>query len=260
MKPGINRQPGKKHLSVIYKAPPPASIVVHDFIDKRRSVAANTQSNKQQQSQFNKVIIDAQESERNVISRELHDNVNQLLICAMLFMESARKDVAQRQILMKKASEYQSLAMEEIRRISKSLSTSMVKTIGLKESIDDVIYNMRRHRQITVAFQYNKRVAQKLSDDQQLMLFRIIQEQTTNIIKHANADAVNIILSETNGMVRLVIKDDGRGFSKRKKFKGIGLVNMINRVEACQGKMNIISSPGHGCTLEVLVPTDLAAG
>jgi signal transduction histidine kinase len=256
MKPGINRQPGKKHLSVIYKAPPPASIVVHDFIDKKRSPVASTQNNKQQQTRFNKVIIDAQESERNIISRELHDNVNQLLTCAMLFMESARKDASQRQILMKKASEYQSLAMEEIRRISKSLSTSMVKTIGLKESIDDVIYNMRRHRQITVAFQYNKRVTEKLSDDRQLMLFRIIQEQTTNIIKHANADAVNIILSETDGMVRLVIKDDGRGFSKRKRIKGIGLVNMINRVDACHGKMNIISSPGHGCTLEVQVPVN----
>lgn len=259
MKPGLNRQHGKKHLSVIYKAPPPASIVVHDFIDKKRSSAANTTLNKQLPGQFNKVIIDAQESERNIISRELHDNVNQLLICSMLFMESARKDAAQRQILMKKASEYQSLAMEEIRRISKSLSSSMVKTIGLKESIDDIIYTMRRHRQINVVFQYNKRVSEKLSDDQQLMLYRIIQEQTNNIIKHANAEAVNIVLNETDGMVRLVIKDDGKGFSKRKKIKGIGLVNMINRVEACKGKMNIISSPGHGCTLEVRVPVSCSA-
>jgi two-component system sensor histidine kinase UhpB len=86
------------------------------------------------------------------------------------------------------------------------------------------------------------------------MLYRIIQEQTNNIIKHANADSVNIILNETGGLVRLVIKDDGKGFSKPKKIKGIGLVNMINRVEACKGKMNIISSPGHGCTLEVQVP------
>lgn len=252
MKPNMHRQPGKKHLSVIYKAPPPASVVIHDFIDKKKSSTAS--ANRRINGQLHKAIIDTQENERNIISRELHDNVNQLLICSMLFMDNARKDPVQRQQLMKKASEYQSLAMEEIRRISKSLSSSMVKTIGLKESIMDVIYNMRRLRQMNIGFQFSKRVAEKLSDDKQLMLYRIIQEQTSNILKHSNAINVNIILGETHGIVRLLVTDDGRGFQPRKKSKGLGLINMISRVEAYEGKMNIMSSPGHGCTLEVQVP------
>lgn len=253
MKPNIQRHTGKKHLSVIYKAPPPASVVIHDFIARKKVSATHTYAQRTT-GQLNKAIIDTQENERNMISRELHDNVNQLLICAMLFMDSARKDATQRQQLMKKASEYQSLAMEEIRRISKSLSSSMVKTIGLKESIDDIIYNMKKLRQLNVIFQYSKRVCHKLSDDKQLMLYRIIQEQTSNILKHSNAGTVNILLSETNGIVRLVISDDGKGFNRPKKIKGIGLVNMISRVEAFAGKLNIISSPGHGCTLEVQIP------
>ena len=146
------------------------------------------------------------------------------------------------------------LALEEIRKLSKSLNTSLVKAVGLENSIEDVLNNMIQTKGIEVDFQFNPRVAEKLNDEQQLMLFRIIQEQTSNIIKYADAANVTLLLNETGGNVHLVIRDDGKGFDTKQKSRGIGFVNIFSRVDAYHGKANIISSPGNGCTLEIRIP------
>ncbi|MEP6701100.1 MAG: ATP-binding protein, partial [Bacteroidota bacterium] len=88
-------------------------------------------------------------------------------------------------------------------------------------------------------------------------LFRIIQEQTNNITKYAEAKSVQIMINEANNMIHLVISDDGVGFDIfEKNTKGIGFINIISRVDAYYGKVNIISSPGNGCTIEICFPID----
>jgi signal transduction histidine kinase len=169
-------------------------------------------------------------------------------------MDTARKDVNQTYSLIDKAIEYQMLAMEEIRRLSKSLSTGFLKAVGLKDSVQDIVTNMQTLQQMDVEFTFNSRVEDDLTDEQKVMLFRIIQEQTSNIIKYASANKVNILLNETAGKIHLVISDDGKGFNVKKKRKGIGLLNIVSRVDAYNGKVSIISSPGNGCTLEVQFP------
>ena len=116
---------------------------------------------------------------------------------------------------------------------------------------------MKLLQQLEVEFIFNERVEDKLLDDQKLMLFRIIQEQTNNIIKYASAKSVQIMINEANNEVRLVISDDGVGFdSSDKSTKGIGFLNIISRADVYNGKVNIISSPGNGCTLEICFPID----
>lgn len=201
--------------------------------------------------------IEAQEKEKSNISRELHDNVNQILMSAKLFMDTARRIPDQTNELLDKAIEYQLLALQEIRKISKSLSTSNVKTVGLRESIEDVVGNMKLLQHLDVQLIFNERVEEKLSDDQKLMLFRIVQEQTNNIIKYASAKSVQIMINESNNIARLVITDDGVGFdSACKGTKGIGFINIISRADAYNGKVDIVSSPGNGCTIEICFPID----
>lgn len=189
------------------------------------------------------------------ISRELHDNVNQILMSAKLFMDTAKRIPEQSNELLDKAIEYQLLALQEIRKLSKSLSTSNVKTIGLRESVNDIVNNMKLLSALDVQFIFNERVEDKLSDDQKLMLFRVIQEQTNNIIKYAEARSVQIMINEANNMLRMVISDDGVGFDPSDtSTNGIGFINIISRADVYNGKVNVVSSPGNGCTLEICFP------
>jgi Signal transduction histidine kinase len=138
--------------------------------------------------------------------------------------------------------------------LSKSLSTSHIKAVGLKDSVNDIVQNMKLLK-LDVHFIFNNQVEEKLSDEQRLMVFRIIQEQTSNIIKYAGARTVEIMINEMNDMVHLVISDDGVGFDPQDESeKGIGFINITSRAEAYNGKVNIISSPGSGCTLELCFP------
>jgi two-component system sensor histidine kinase UhpB len=86
------------------------------------------------------------------------------------------------------------------------------------------------------------------------MIYRIVQEQINNISKHAKAKTIIIHLKAKDAHLNLSITDDGVGFDTTKKDNGIGLRNIQSRVEFYSGNMNIISSPGQGCRLEVTIP------
>lgn len=243
-------------------------IICHNITDlkkKEKELAAAESDRKQLEERLmqeeiqkrkllNHATIVAQEQERNDISKELHDNVNQILMSAKLFMDVAQKNPEQSKEMLDKAVEYQMLALEEIRKLSKTLSTSLVKMVGLQESVDDIVMNMKQLQRLDVRFSFNSRVEDRLSNDQKLMLFRIIQEQTSNILKHAEASIVQILINENKGVVHLVISDNGKGFEVDQKAKGIGFINIYSRVDAYNGKINLISSPGNGCILELCFP------
>jgi signal transduction histidine kinase len=89
------------------------------------------------------------------------------------------------------------------------------------------------------------------------MIFRIVQEATNNIIKYAHAKQVKIILKEEQNAVHLTISDDGKGFDTSLQSKGIGFVNIYNRVDAFGGEATIVSSPGNGCTVRIQFPVTL---
>jgi len=230
---------------------------IRDLTEKKKLEQQLLQEQEQKHKAVSQAGIAAQEAERSNISRELHDNVNQLLMSAKLFMNSAQTDPQKVNEHIEKAITYQLMAVEEIRKLSKTLNTSLVKVIGLSRSIDDIIINMKAFQQIETRFQYDQKLDKLLSDDQKLMIFRILQEQTNNIIKYANAKNVLITLKEENSKIYLSITDDGKGFDVSVQSKGIGFINIYNRVDAFGGDMEIISSPGNGCSLRINFPLTL---
>jgi PAS domain S-box-containing protein len=241
---------------ILYKGGKATRIIgaIQDLTERKELEARLLHEEIQKQKQINQATIAAQEQERNNISRELHDNVNQLLMSSKLYISTAQLTPDQSKELLSKAVEYQSMAVEEIRKLSKSLSSSFIKTVGLKESIKDVVYNMQMLEKLDVQFSFESCLEEKLSNEQKLMLFRVIQEQTNNIIKHAAARKVKILINEADGLVSLVITDDGKGFDTNEKGKGIGLVNIFSRADAYNGEVNIVSSTGKGCTLDLKFP------
>ncbi|HSQ43837.1 MAG TPA: ATP-binding protein, partial [Ginsengibacter sp.] len=88
----------------------------------------------------------------------------------------------------------------------------------------------------------------------ELMLYRVVQEQLTNITKYSRAKEASITLKKTDNTLFLTIADNGVGFDTTQKSKGIGLTNMKSRIEYYSGNLNIISAPREGCKLEISIP------
>jgi PAS domain S-box-containing protein len=241
----------------IYKDGKPVRIIgaIQDITERKRLEEQLLNEKIKQQKLINKTTIAAQEEERDNISKELHDNVNQLLMSTKLYINMARKQPDVAHELLIKAEEYQLQAVEEIRKLSKKLNSSLVKVLGLKKSIQEVVNTFKQLNDIPVSYEFHDELEDVLMDEQKLMIFRIVQEQSNNIRKYANAERVLISLTRKDDRISLIISDDGVGFKVDEvKSKGVGLTNIASRVNVLNGEYKIESYPGNGCTLSVWFP------
>jgi len=206
----------------------------------------------QEQKKIVRAMLNAEEKERNRIGQELHDNITQILAGTKLFLGLAAKDEFAAKGLINTSRELLDSAIEEMRSLSKSQVTP-IKAINLKELINSLVDKLNTVSSIktTVLFELNDPA---LEDDLKLNIYRIIQEQTNNILKHANASNITISLKDNNGFLYILIEDDGDGFDPSQKRNGIGLYNINDRVEAFNGTFHIDSSPGNGCRVKIKIP------
>lgn len=196
--------------------------------------------------------IDAQELQREEIGRELHDNVNQILTTARLYLDCIHEAPAGKESIIRRSSEIITTAIEEIRKLSHSMTQSFHREIGLKLSIEDVLENIRQLPEgIQVSFDFFLPGEPLLDDKLKMTIFRIVQEQLNNVLKHAGATTVEVSIREEGPLITLCISDNGRGFDPWKKREGIGINNIINRAELYNGQATIASAPGKGCILSV---------
>ncbi len=205
------------------------------------------------QKEITEAVIRVQEKERYEISRELHDNVNQQLTVAMMYIATVEKGTGNAEALLKQSSGFIYNAIEEIRKLSKALVTPLIKDFGLCKAIDGLIEDIQVANTIQFDFFYGNFHEEDISYEFKLNIFRIVQEQMNNIIKHAQAKQVVIELYRDE-KIRLSIIDDGMGFDTGQKRSGIGLNNIQTRTELYAGKLDIQSSPGHGCKIKIEYP------
>ncbi len=203
------------------------------------------------QMEITDAVIIAQERERSFLGEELHDNINQVLATSKLYMERAINSEVERKDLMTDSKNYIFTAMEEIRKLSKSLLPPSLGDITLLESITEMIGNMQKVNKINFIKEWEGVDENFINEKLSLAIFRILQEQINNIIKHASALNVIIKLNSNAAGVQLLIKDDGVGFDVSAKRNGIGLKNIISRAELLNGQVTIKSVPGNGCELFV---------
>jgi two-component system sensor histidine kinase UhpB len=161
-------------------------------------------------------------------------------------------DEEMRQELLERSTELVSNAINEIRKISKSLITPGLREIGLFESIEDIIDDLKvAGAQFAINLDLENITEEQIEDRQKLTIFRIVQEQLNNIVKHAQATQVLIRLSGEGDHIVLTVADNGVGFEVGRHRKGVGITNIISRAELLNGKVDIQSAPGEGCTLSV---------
>lgn len=206
------------------------------------------------QQQIANAITTTQELERMEIGRELHDNINQLLITARLCLGRAIGKTPIDLALSEAAYGFIDKAIEEIKGISEALLTTSLQEEDLLTSLDVLISQVVAYGSINV----KKEV--RLPDDVLIIpkvkvaIYRIVQEQLSNIIKHAEAENLYINLSFHKGLLTLTIKDDGKGFELTEKTGGMGFQNMKSRIAVIDGTLTITSRPGDGCTIHVNIP------
>ena len=194
----------------------------------------------------------AQENERSEIGKELHDNLNQILGAAKLYIEMAKTDEENREMCLEKSSGFIMTVIEEIRRISKTLSTPGM-IMGLFESIKILLDDLTTVHAIKIDFQEHGDNEEHLDEKLQLTIFRIVQEQLNNILKHANATRATINLTKEKNEIVLVISDNGNGCDILKKENGVGIANIKSRAELYNGTVTTVSKPGEGYELKVVL-------
>jgi PAS domain S-box-containing protein len=205
------------------------------------------------QKEVARVILDTQEQERSEIGKELHDNVNQLLTTAKLYIENIHYFPDQIDDFVSKGVQLLQKTIHEIRLLSKQLVTPVMSDIGFEATIEELISHYRSLQLFEIDLHYA--VCEKLLDKGlKLTIYRIIQEQLNNIVKYAKASLVRVAVQFCDGELQVVISDNGVGFDCSKLSQGLGLKNMKHRAEMYKGHVDIRSSPGNGSIITTGFP------
>jgi PAS domain S-box-containing protein len=231
--------------SIIYRNRPAALGSVLDITDRLL-----------EDNRINKAVIDAQETERMQIGMELHDNIQQIIAGAIMnlnYVLSSFDDREEALKVLREIKRYLSDSMLELRRVSHQLAPSLRWDHDLAQDIRRLVEAMHIGRFAEVRLDID-RLDEPLGQHLQLAIYRILQEQLTNITKYAEASQVTIRLQASGRRILLSVKDNGKGFDATIKKPGIGLENIRRRVATFDGEMKIVSSPGHGCELLLQVP------
>lgn len=195
-----------------------------------------------------KDILEAEEKSRSLIGMELHDNVNQLLVAARLYLGRVQVSTPKSSELLAQAVDIVGTALEEIRKLSATLVTPLFSNT-FKDSLEDLLrsYDLPGTKlKLTTHFR-----EEAISHELRINIYRILQELMSNIIKYAEATEIRVSLKQQDDCLHLEIADNGRGFDLKKKKKGIGLTNVIRRAAAYAGQISIDTAIGQGCKIHI---------
>ncbi|MEP6804286.1 MAG: ATP-binding protein, partial [Flavobacterium sp.] len=192
---------------------------------------------------YTKQLLEKTEEDRKRIASDLHDSVSHELLSLKNSFEE-KSEVTDKKI---------DTIINDIRIISRNLHPIMFDKIGLKASIEQLVERTQsiNNFMVTAEIKYNN----SLQTSDELQLYRIIQETLSNIIKHANAVAAKITITENSELLNIEIKDNGTGFNVAEKLSGnsaFGLHNIMERAKAINGESKIVSDKnGTIITIEI---------
>jgi PAS domain S-box-containing protein len=232
------------------------TMIIRDITERRKIADLLEAEQKRYQRRITKEVIVAQEREREVIGRELHDNVNQVLTTIKLYLEMAMNNPADREKLIPKSIHHLVESINEIRNLSRDLSAPTLGTRSLIDSLTALLEMVRSSSGLYILFQHQL-YYRPTPKDQKLAIYRIVQEQLNNVIKHANATEVLVCIAQTEDNTQVIIKDNGRGFDPSESRTGIGLNNIISRAKVFDGEVKIESGPDKGCSVTIDFPAVL---
>jgi signal transduction histidine kinase len=201
-------------------------------------------------------VVQAQEEERRRLARELHDETGQALASILLGLKSLEEteDVAQLEESVAALRERVVQTLQDVRRLAVELRPAALDDFGLQPALERLLSGFADRTGMKVELEA-RLGDDRLPEEVETVLYRTVQEALTNIVKHADAKRVSVVVTRKPGAVGAVVEDDGRGFDPAQETDGgIGLIGMHERIALLDGSLTIESAPGKGTTLAVEVP------
>ncbi|MFC3417007.1 tetratricopeptide repeat-containing sensor histidine kinase [Algoriphagus hitonicola] len=198
------------------------------------------------EQEYAQQLLKIQEEERKRISKDLHDGLGQSLLLI-------KNKVALNQ--SQNAGEMLDTAISELRAIARSLHPMQLEKLGLAKALEQMLDQIDRETDLFVSSEIED-ISNALSKEKELQLYRIAQESINNILKHAQADAIRMILRKEGNRIFMSIEDNGIGFDfseKYQDFQSLGLKTLKERTAAIQGTMKVSSEKGSGAKLSFIV-------
>jgi signal transduction histidine kinase len=201
-------------------------------------------------------VVAGQEVERRRLARELHDETGQALTSILLGLRAVEEsaDSDDLRAAVSNLRELVVTTLQDVRRLAVQLRPKALDDFGLLPALERLAQTFTESSGISVDVE-SQLGDERLPSEAETTLYRIVQEALTNVVKHAEATTVSILLLRRDGSATVVIEDDGRGFDPGNTRAGsFGLEGMRERAELHDGRLTIETSPGAGTTLVVEVP------
>jgi two-component system sensor histidine kinase DegS len=215
-------------------------------------------------SQLTRQIISAQEEERKEISRELHDEVVQLLVGINVQLTALSKGASDGlQDLKAKIAHTQRLvekSVNAVHRFARELRPALLDDLGLIPALHAYSRSLAVRKKIKIQLTAFGGV-EGLANAKRTVLYRVAQEALTNVVRHSQATLASVDISQIPGAIRMEVSDNGKSFSVAKTLlaknpKRLGLIGMKERIEMVGGSMAIVSAPTRGTTVRAEIPFD----
>lgn len=221
------------------------------------------------QARYEKEILSAQmevrEQTLEYVGQELHDNIGQLLTVIRLNLSIVEDSELSSDNLraITDSNEAVDKAISDLRTLSKSLDGNFVNDFGLEESLANELLRIKKMGRYATQL-HIKGVTRRFGFQNEIVLFRVCQEVINNILKHALATSIEVLLDYQSDNLLLKISDNGRGFDSKiiqnslKKQTGSGLGNIQRRIALLGGTYDLVSDIGVGTTVKIVVPDEKA--
>jgi len=204
-------------------------------------------------------LVTAQEDERNRLARELHDQAGQTLTNLLIRLKAIenQSEETSTKVQLSTTQTIVSKTIEQIRDLSYRLRPPALDEFGLGAAVSALAEEVLEPANVKVTCHCE--LENQLSSEVEMILYRIVQEGLTNVVRHAEASQVCIALEQKNHAVHLIIEDNGKGFepgqiSADENNRHLGLISMSERAELIGGSLDMYSALGEGTTLEIQVP------
>lgn len=237
----------------IYPSKEGLSVFIKDISEQKKLERELKEQEHKQHQQLIAASLEAQEKERTHIGRELHDNINQLLTASKLTFALAKDEPAEAVKIIDRGIGYLEKAIEEGRKLAHDLVTPSFDEERFTEELFGLVQSMLEPKAIQCRLEVADMQESRLSDRMKLTIYRIVQEQCTNISKYAKAGTVWLKLSMSPAAFDMEIRDNGRGVVKQ-HGKGIGLKNIDARLAPFNGMMQVQATKGVGFSLGIHLP------
>jgi signal transduction histidine kinase len=225
------------------------------FLLFKRKKTLLQKENEQMRVDYEKILIqsqiEVQEATLSTLSKELHDNIGQLLSTAKMLLGITEINLTNPPDTLRTANETVGKAINELRSLSKSLSKEWLEQFNLIENLITEVNRINSADAVRLHLSHPEKLA--LETDKQVILFRIIQEAMQNAIKHASAKNIYINITQSNDLLKTIVKDDGVGFNHENLSDGVGIINLKHRAKLLGGAVELKTS-NEGSTVLITLP------